>query len=307
MKIFLSWSGERSKKMAEALKIWLPDVIQALNPWVSTHDIGKGSRGLAEIATELKGASFGIICVTPENQREEWINFEAGALSKEVDNALVVPLLLDLNIAELKGPLAQFQATLGQSRDDFARLMKDINDTLGVNQISPERLQRSFEKSWQELNGKFERIKATSPALSQDKKRSSDDVLAEILVLIRQQERRLTDIEGAIQRSMNVTSIETMQDPPRSSRFESNSVSALQWGRVRRKLEDFLDKHISGENHSYHWDDEVLKIYLDPVPDEIDQLRTAIKSIARQSGIDISVYEGEPDTHRPMFQVIRSR
>ncbi|MBE0393338.1 hypothetical protein BJQ96_03202 [Flavobacterium sp. PL0002] len=36
MKIFLSWSGNKSKLIAESLKDWLEQVIQSTEPWIST-------------------------------------------------------------------------------------------------------------------------------------------------------------------------------------------------------------------------------------------------------------------------------
>src|SRR5258708_35734875 len=83
--VFISWSGERSKHAAEALRKWLPIVLQAAKPGISSSDIDKGSRGLDEVGKALEGMKVGIICLTPENLTAEWILYEAGALSKTLD------------------------------------------------------------------------------------------------------------------------------------------------------------------------------------------------------------------------------
>lgn len=67
MKVFISWSGPRSKAVAEALRDWLPDVMQALKPWVSSEDIRKGKQWNLELTRELEGTHVGVICLTPEN------------------------------------------------------------------------------------------------------------------------------------------------------------------------------------------------------------------------------------------------
>ncbi|MGH9930385.1 MAG: TIR domain-containing protein [Pyrinomonadaceae bacterium] len=78
MKVFISWSAERSLAIAKALHDWLPRVIQAVQPWLSETDIGKGTRWEQEIGVELAQTRFGILCLTPENLDARWINFEAG-------------------------------------------------------------------------------------------------------------------------------------------------------------------------------------------------------------------------------------
>ena len=49
MKIFITFSGEKSKAIAIALREWLPKVLQATEPWISEHDIEKGRRWGQEI------------------------------------------------------------------------------------------------------------------------------------------------------------------------------------------------------------------------------------------------------------------
>ncbi|CAC9976768.1 hypothetical protein [Flavobacterium panici] len=53
MKVFISWSGERSKKVAELLDDWLQCVIQAVNPWMSSKDIDRGALWFTEINDQL--------------------------------------------------------------------------------------------------------------------------------------------------------------------------------------------------------------------------------------------------------------
>lgn len=110
MDIFISWSGPRSRAVAEALKKYLPMIVNDFNPWHSSSDIGKGSRSSEEIARALTNAKAGIICLTPNNLKEPWILFEAGAIAKTVqDKPLACTLLLgDLQITDVSGPLAQF-------------------------------------------------------------------------------------------------------------------------------------------------------------------------------------------------------
>jgi hypothetical protein len=61
MKIFVSWSGRRSKAVAELMSDWLKCVIQASQPWISTRDIDRGAIWFSEINDKLKDVSVGIV------------------------------------------------------------------------------------------------------------------------------------------------------------------------------------------------------------------------------------------------------
>src|SRR5439155_11747402 len=110
MKLFISWSGERSHALADALHDWIPLVLHYVEPWLSQADIEAGQRWAEQIAKELETSNFGIISVTRENVGSPWVLFEAGALAKSMQGSRVIPLLLDLEFRDITGPLAQFQA-----------------------------------------------------------------------------------------------------------------------------------------------------------------------------------------------------
>ncbi len=125
LEVFISWSGDRSEKVAEALRDWLPSVIQSVRPFMSASDIEKGSRWSNDLAMHLENAQFGLICLTQENLKAPWLIFEAGALSKSIENSRVAPYLYGVSQAQLQGPLAQFQASIAD-KDSTLEVVKSI-------------------------------------------------------------------------------------------------------------------------------------------------------------------------------------
>ena len=106
MKVFISWSGTYSLGVAVALQKWLPYIFTDIQTFVSSEDVRKGKRWLAEITKELSNTNFGIVCLTRDNLEAPWVLFEAGALSK-LKAAHVCTLLLDnLRPGDVEGPLA---------------------------------------------------------------------------------------------------------------------------------------------------------------------------------------------------------
>jgi hypothetical protein len=151
MRVFISWSGERSHKLAILLHDWLPSVMQAVKPYVSSENLQKGTRWPIDLARELEQTAFGILCIVPDNTGAPWLNFEAGALSKIVKDARVVPLLFDLEPSALVGhPLGQFQAAKFE-KGEVLKTLKSMNELLGSTRLDPERLKSVFEQWWPKL------------------------------------------------------------------------------------------------------------------------------------------------------------
>jgi hypothetical protein len=151
MKIFLSWSGKPSRKVAIALRDWLPCIFQGITPFVSSEDLRKGKRWRLEMTGELEKAGFGLICLTRQNLESPWILFESGALSKSVSESYACTLLLDgLRPTDVVGPLSDFQHTTCE-KGDFRKLLGSVNEALGEKGITDQLLNRLFEKFWPDL------------------------------------------------------------------------------------------------------------------------------------------------------------
>jgi hypothetical protein len=145
--IFISWSGEKSKKVAEALRRWLPCIYQSVLPWLSSSSIQPGSRWGLELARKLEEVDFGILCLTKDNLNAPWILFEAGALSKSVEDGRVVPFLIDLSPEELDGPLSQFQA-MTATEDGVRELLRMIAKINPANFQKEETIDWVFRMWW---------------------------------------------------------------------------------------------------------------------------------------------------------------
>lgn len=184
MKVFISWSGETSKNIAEIIRQWLPSVIQSVKPYYSPDDITKGTRWSTEIGKELDESRIGIICLTKDNLKSSWIMFEAGALSKNIGTAKVCPILFGIDPADIEGPLVQFQAAKF-SKDEVKKVVRMINSELGETALSTEVFENVFEMWWPKLSEKIEG-ELKKPVKGEDKDiRDQRDILEEILALTR--------------------------------------------------------------------------------------------------------------------------
>ncbi len=157
MKLFLSWSGPVSHKIATILRDWLPMVLQSVDPYVSSEDIDKGTRWSTDIAKELEESRYGVICVTHQNVKAPWINFEAGALSKTIDRSNVAPFLFNIKKSEIDGPLVQFQLTIYE-KEDVKKLISSINNASDGQRLDQLKVDRTFDQWWPSLEKNLEEV-----------------------------------------------------------------------------------------------------------------------------------------------------
>jgi hypothetical protein len=65
MRVFISWSGDLSKELAETFRNWIPSALQYVKPYFTPADIEKGTKWATEIFKELSASS---ICISQRAQ-----------------------------------------------------------------------------------------------------------------------------------------------------------------------------------------------------------------------------------------------
>ncbi len=198
-KVFISWSGELSKALGETVRDWIPKVLQSVKPYFTPDDIEKGTRWAREIEHELSSSQLGIICLTQDNQHSPWILFEAGALSKNLEESKVCPILFNFDSTDLIGPLSSFQATRF-NKEDFKKLIESINNSCNDTKLEQKGLDETFDMWWPKLDEKIRGILAQEKSITKPKKRAERDILEEILEIARSNAKLLLPNQRGISR-----------------------------------------------------------------------------------------------------------
>jgi hypothetical protein len=217
MRLFISWSGDLSHRIAECLFEWLPMVLQGVEPYMSSESIEKGARWSSHIGKELEEARFGLVILTKENLSSRWLHFEAGAVAKSVDESRLAPLLFGLRPADVLQPLSQFQITTF-AKDDVLKLLRSANLASGEALMPESRLVVLFDKLWPDLNGKVDSILQDYGSAKKIATRSTEEILEEVLSLGREQAMALAHPDRLLGSSVDLLIKKVL-----SSYFESEA------------------------------------------------------------------------------------
>lgn len=273
MRVFISWSGTRSKETARLLHWFLPQVLNDVDPWMSDEDLNVGNQWGNEIVQQLNESSFGIICVTPGNVNRPWLNFEAGAISKSVGDELsrVAPFLIGMvSKNELTGPLSRYQA-IQPNHDDVWKLIQALNSSLSRPRTIAA-AQESLDVWWPKFYEKYQIVESSKPA-SHIRERTDSAKIDEMLEIVRGLSRS-RDLGVAHAGVVEATS--TYLDAPRKS-----SLSIL--SEIRQLIPRDASLSFEGRNISLG------------VPDSNSipaNLMARLQDLARAAGGDLTIVEG---------------
>jgi hypothetical protein len=204
MKVFISWSGERSLAVANALKSFIGNTIQAVVPFVSKDDIASGDRWSTRLEKELRENEFGILSVTRDNLNARWLLFEAGALSNL--SIPMVPYLFDLEPSDLTGsPLLQFQSSIYRNEANAEKLIKDINDACGESKLDADRLRTAFTSWYPPFETALAKIGPVHESPAVEEVDATQSSLEEILAISRSNQKILSGGEASNSNTLSST------------------------------------------------------------------------------------------------------
>lgn len=185
-RVFISWSGKRSKHVAEALREWLPYVLQDVEPFVSSINIQAGELWDDVIRERVRTSGFCILCVTSGNLRSEWLHYEAGAM-REGMAIPVAPFLLGVGMEQLSGPFRRLQA---KHADEAGTTELILSLGQAIKTSSSEAfIRNAVSKNWGDLKSKLDNaptddesvVATVSPDLGYLPRTLSDDSVVQLI------------------------------------------------------------------------------------------------------------------------------
>ena len=164
-KIFLCWSGDRSKEVARILKNSIGQIITGTEA-VWSEDIPSGKEWFPAIIEKTRSCEAAVICFTPENLDSPWMHFEAGAILNSIaarasaghgqEGTSGIFLFL-FGACEAVGPFSQLQASSATDRESVQRFFAELTRFLmGENSI--QAATNKFTERWPALLEEFESL-----------------------------------------------------------------------------------------------------------------------------------------------------
>ncbi len=155
VRVFLSWSGEASRHLANALADGMTLLSDWVEPWMSDR-IEPGAQWANTLVPEIRKAHLAILCLTHRNADAPWIAFEAGLYYTWRKS--IIPFLLDFPPADLRFPLGLFQSVSADMEGSKALFLR-VGDLLGMDTAA---VGKRFAKSiWPQLDEQIATIRAT--------------------------------------------------------------------------------------------------------------------------------------------------
>ena len=166
MKIFISWSKNKSRMLAEATKRFLENTLGHSIEFFFSPQMYKGTRVDHEIHINLTNSQKCIVCITSENFKNPWLLYEAGVVFgvnyKKTDDGIIIPILFE-RIPEwsswIDKPLNQYTPIQIQpvnhefsfGKKEFLSFIQELSDETGVSI-------KEYDQNWQLFESEIKQI-----------------------------------------------------------------------------------------------------------------------------------------------------
>lgn len=198
---------------------------------MSDQDIEAGTNWSERIKRELANTTIGIICMTPENQDARWINYEMGALSKEVkeEENRVIPLLIGFEGPHQVGQPAASLNMVMLGKEGFSKIAKSLNEIAAKKREAAE-LATVTDLWWSSLSGQIE-VAAGAVPMRVPAPRTEQAMVEEILDTVRTISReKLAPSRRNSNESFEGVSFEVLTYAIRSVLDDSFGHSSIEYG-----------------------------------------------------------------------------
>ena len=99
MRIFISWSKDKSRQLAEETKKFISNILGNPVEFFFSPEMYKGTRVDNQIHEELLKCDKCIVCITSENFKNPWLLYEAGIIfgsnHSKTNKGIVIPILFE--------------------------------------------------------------------------------------------------------------------------------------------------------------------------------------------------------------------
>lgn len=166
MKIFISWSKDKSRQLAEETKKFISNLLGNSVEFFFSPEMYKGTRVDNQIHEELLSSDKCLVCITSENFKNPWLLYEAGVIfganHQKTNHGIVIPILFE-SIPDwsswIDKPLNQyvpiqmrsFNREFDCGKKDFERFLKELADELKVPLKNFNRYWNLYKKSITEI------------------------------------------------------------------------------------------------------------------------------------------------------------
>ena len=150
--VFISWSGDRDREIAECLKLFLEDCVD-VECFVSSKCIKSCDSGWKEsIQAAIKKADYGIVLISKKTLHAPWLYYEGGALEGRLNFENVTIMAIDCEKNEVIPPFS-LRHIRKFNKEDFELFFKELPDALKL------KTKKAYNgRLWNSIKKKIEKI-----------------------------------------------------------------------------------------------------------------------------------------------------